>query len=288
MASTLSYMAIEARRQDRDRFLCALFAPEETREGLYTLLAFNAEIAKSRETVSEPLLGEIRLQWWREALELIYGDPNGVLDDHVVLAELAKVSQHYNLSRENLDQMIDARSQDMLDEPPQDEAELRDYAVGTTATLNAALLKILSPAGSDVPSTIREASEHVSVAWAMTGLLRAAASLAGYQRVMIPQVVMQNYGFDKYVFFNGQPNPEIKQATKHLIELARAEINRARALTGGKVDKRYLPVFLQASLAELYLKRIERLDCNTFSPEIEDGRALRQIKLTLKALRGSF
>jgi phytoene synthase len=281
-------MAIEARRQDRDRFLCALFAPEETREGLYTLLAFNAEIAKTRETVSEPLLGEIRLQWWRDALELIYGDPDGVLDDHVILAELAKVSQHYNLSRENLDQMIDARSQDMLDEPPQDEAELRDYAVGTAATLNAALLKILSPVGSDVPSTIREASEHVSVAWVMTGLLRAAATLAGYQRVMIPQVVMQNYGFDKYVFFKGQPNPKIKQATKHLIELARAEINRARALTGGKVDKRYLPVFLQASLAELYLKRIERLDFNTFSPEIEDGRALRQIKLTLKALRGSF
>ncbi|MBT7956390.1 MAG: squalene/phytoene synthase family protein [Rhodospirillaceae bacterium] len=288
MASALSYMAFEARKQDRDRFLCALFAPEEAREGLYTLLAFNAEIAKTREVVSEPLLGEIRLQWWRDALERIYSDPEGDFEDHAVLAGLANIIKHTKLSRDNLDQLIDTRARDMIDEPPEDEAELRTYAVGTAATLNAAWLEILAPADGDQPATVQKASEYVSIAWALTGLLRSSGSLAGYQRIMIPETVMQQFGFDKYAFFKGQPNFEIKAATKHLAELARVEINQARTLMDGKVEKRYLPVFLQATLAELYLKRIEKLDCNPFSSGIEDGRALRQLKLTFKALRGSF
>ncbi len=288
MASALSYMAFEARKQDRDRFLCALFAPEEAREGLYTLLAFNAEIAKTREVVSEPLLGEIRLQWWRDALERVYSDPVGVFDDHTVLAELAKVINQYNLTRENLDLLIDTRSLDMRDDPPANEIGLRSYAVGTAATLNIAWLEILTPAENDQLATIREASEHAGVAWAITGLVRSSVSLAGYQRVMMPEAVMQQHGFDKYAFFKGQPSSEIKAATKHMVELARAEISQARALLGGKTDKRTLPVFLQATLAELYLKRIKKLGYNPFSPEIEDGRPWRQIKLTLKALRGSF
>jgi len=230
-------MAFEARKQDRDRFLCALFAPDDAREGLYTLLAFNAEIAKTREVVSEPLLGEIRLQWWRDAVERIYSDPEGDFDDHAVLAGLASIIKHTKLSRDNLDQLIDTRARDMIDEPPEDEAELRTYAVGTAANLNVACLEILTPADGDPPANIQKASEHVSVAWALTGLLRSSGSLAGYQRIMIPETVMQQFGFDKYMFFTGQISSEIKQATRHMVELARAEISRARALMGGKVDK---------------------------------------------------
>ncbi len=281
-------MAIEARKQDRDRFLCTLFAPEEAREGLYTLLAFNAEIAKSREVVSEPLLGEIRLQWWRDAIERIYSEPDGVFDDHAVMAELAKNIKHFNLSRKNLDQLIDARARDMIDEPPENEAELRDYTMGTAAKLNTSFMEILRPTGQSLTETLIAAADHVGVAWALTGLVRASASHAGTQRVMIPQTVMQACGFDKYIFFAGRSTPEIKQATKHMVGLARAEISQARTLLGSKVDKRYLAVFLQASLAEFYLRRIEKLDYNPFSPKIEEARALRQIKLTLKAVRGSF
>jgi phytoene/squalene synthetase len=53
MANALSYIASETRRNDRDRFLCSLFAPEETREGLFAVLAFNIEVAKTREMVRE-------------------------------------------------------------------------------------------------------------------------------------------------------------------------------------------------------------------------------------------
>src|ERR1700760_4522985 len=57
------------RRHDPDRFLTALFAPPDRRDALMTLYAFNHELARAREAVSEPPLALIRLQWWREVVE---------------------------------------------------------------------------------------------------------------------------------------------------------------------------------------------------------------------------
>ena len=62
----------EVRRHDYDRYLCALLAPAQAREAVLVLTAFNLELARVCEMVSEPLIGEIRLQWWRDALDGIF------------------------------------------------------------------------------------------------------------------------------------------------------------------------------------------------------------------------
>ncbi len=68
--------ALEAlQRADRDRYLCALAAPAQLRPDLVTLYAFNAELAGIADKVSETMLGLIRLQWWRDALEDRGGGP---------------------------------------------------------------------------------------------------------------------------------------------------------------------------------------------------------------------
>src|SRR3984957_6677907 len=70
--SGLSPVAALVRHHDRDRFQTALFAPARDREALFALYAFNYEIARVRESVREPMLGQIRLQWWREAIATAY------------------------------------------------------------------------------------------------------------------------------------------------------------------------------------------------------------------------
>ena len=57
-----AYCQNQVRQHDRDRYLTALFAPPARRPGLFALYAFNLEVAKVREAVSEPMLGHIRLQ----------------------------------------------------------------------------------------------------------------------------------------------------------------------------------------------------------------------------------
>jgi len=58
-----------ARQLDRDRYLAALLAPAGARQGLLTIAAFHGEIARIPVTATEPTIGAIRLQWWRDVLD---------------------------------------------------------------------------------------------------------------------------------------------------------------------------------------------------------------------------
>src|SRR3954470_19055619 len=72
-AERLSPVAALVRRHDRDRYQTVLFAPAARREALFALYAFNYEIARVRESVTQPTLGLIRLEWWRENIAAAYG-----------------------------------------------------------------------------------------------------------------------------------------------------------------------------------------------------------------------
>jgi len=92
MAEIASYCAQLLRRQDADRYLTALFAPGDRREALFALYAFNLEVARAREVVSEPFMGLIRLQWWRDALDEVY---QGRIRAHEVIRPLASAISAY-------------------------------------------------------------------------------------------------------------------------------------------------------------------------------------------------
>src|SRR5580693_257809 len=92
-ADRLSPVAALVRRHDRDRYQTALFAPADRREALFALYAFNYEIARVRESVTQPMLGQIRLQWWREVVDAAYaGLPPR---SHVVAEPLATAIRRY-------------------------------------------------------------------------------------------------------------------------------------------------------------------------------------------------
>ena len=109
------------RKWDHDRYLTALFAPASRRPALFALYAYNIELARCAEAVSEPLLGEIRLQWWRDAVtELQAGQPRR----HYVTLALAPAMADQGLSPDLLEAMIEARRQDLDPEGPADSQAL--------------------------------------------------------------------------------------------------------------------------------------------------------------------
>ena len=98
---TLTYCGNIVRQQDSDRFLLSLFAPAKHRAALWTLYAFNHEIAKTREIVSDTTIGLIRLQWWRDAIKEIYEGSKP--RQHEVVTPLADVIKQYDLPRDLFD-----------------------------------------------------------------------------------------------------------------------------------------------------------------------------------------
>jgi 15-cis-phytoene synthase len=75
------------RSGDKDRFLASLFAPDDKRPHLLALYAFNLEVTRIADLVSEPQIGVIRQQWWRDTIESIY---QGNAVDHPVAGPLAR------------------------------------------------------------------------------------------------------------------------------------------------------------------------------------------------------
>jgi phytoene synthase len=299
--AVLSYCAGEARRNDPDRFLCALFAPEDRREDLMALLAFNLEIARAREQVSEAMLGRIRLQWWRDALAEIYAGapragaallysngpggstPGPAPRRHAVIEPLAAAVARHGLDRAMFERMIDAREADMESAPPRDLKALMDYAEGTAgglAALSLAVLGVTSEAAGD-------AAQDVAVAWALIGLLRATAFHARAKRQYLPLELMEKHGASQRDLFELRAHAGLSAVARDVAAAARERLAKARAARRG-VPPAALPVLLPAVLAGRYLKTLERLSFDPLSPAIAGRDRFAAWRVTAAALLGRY
>src|SRR5947209_10206033 len=165
-ADRLSPVAALVRRHDRDRFQTVLFAPAARREALFALYAFNYELARVRESVTQPMLGQIRLQWWRENIAAAF--TGNAIRHHPVVEPLAAAVREFGLTRDHFDRLIDARETDLADEPQASLAAVEDYAESTSAGLVYLALEVLGAHNS----AAAEAAHHIGIAYAIAGLLR--------------------------------------------------------------------------------------------------------------------
>src|SRR5580658_8646620 len=92
------------RTHDFARYAATLFASVEQRRALLAIYAFNVEISRVREQVSQPLPGEIRLQWWTDMLS---GAGRGGVAGNPVAAELLLAIRNWDLPVERLSRLID-------------------------------------------------------------------------------------------------------------------------------------------------------------------------------------
>ena len=269
------YCVEQARQRDYDRYLCALFAPEEARLGIFALLAFNAEVARTRELVSEPLLGQLRLRWWRDALDGIYG---GTPMRHQVVQPLARAVQRFALPRGPFDALLDGRELDLQDEPPGDLAALERYAEATSASLTQLILNCLE---ARQPRTA-QAGRHVGIAWALTGLLRAVPFHSSQRRLFLPLDRLEAAGLTPDDVCERRKPKALAVVVAGIAAEARRHLREARRLRVG-IKRRALPALLPATLLDGYLARLARYRYDVYHPKTDLPPLARQLRLAWKA-----
>jgi phytoene synthase len=276
----LSFCGAQLRRHDNDRYLTALHAPAARREALFALYAFNIEVAKTREAVSEPMVGQIRLQWWREAIDGIYA---GTVRDHAVLRPLAETIARYELTRSYFDTLIDAREFDLGDEPPETIEDLVDYTEDTSASLMRLALEILGlRAGA-----AHQAAQSVGIAWGLTGLLRAVAFHARAKRQYLPTDLMDEAGADRADLFELRGGPALVRVLQEVANTARTVLFVGREHRR-EVPRAAIPALLPGTLAQMYLRRMARLDHDLFAQPVVVSQPARQLRLLRAALLGRY
>lgn len=276
----LSHCADQVRRFDNDRFLCTLFAPPAEREALAAIYAFNLEIARVRESVREPMLGRIRLQWWRDAVAGIFERKP---QREPVAVALAEAVDRFKLGRGHFDRLIDAREFDLEDRPPATLDDLVGYAEGTGAPLVKLAAEVMGARDGDVC----RAAEDLGIAWALTGLIRAVPFHARARRLYLPAAVSRKAGLDVLAMFERGPMPALPAVVEVVAERARQHLASARRASTA-VPPRALPAFLPATLAGLYLKRIAAAGHDPFQPRVQAAGASRLAALLVSRLRGRY
>ena len=211
-------------RQDRERYLCALVAPRVKRPGLMALIAYNQELARIPETVSEPMLGKIKLQWW---IDVVPGILQGRSPSHPVAGALSAVRDALAGRGPDLRRLAEARNFDLEPGRPASLEALVDYAQASGGTLQELMVDVLGISDDDA----RQAAREVGTAWALIGLMRALPYGGGQRRDMLPQGA----------------------SVRDVLEHARGLLQTARARP---TPKAALSALVAGRLADRHLKRL--------------------------------
>ncbi len=256
MSDAPNAVAEAVRRHDRERYLTVLFAPADRRADLLALYAFNLEVARTRESVREAMLGQIRLQWWRDALDEIQaGKPPR---RHAVVEPLAEAIRRHNLPRDAFERLLLARERDMDDTPFATLAELEAYADGTSGALLAPALLILDVRDAGMLARSRQ----VGRGYALVGLLRAVAFHARQRRCLLPADVLARHGTDRDAVLEMKPSPAIAAAVAEISAVADAALKPARVTSAA------WPALAPAVLARRHLATLERVRYDVFDPSL--------------------
>ena len=267
----------DVRRHDYDRYLSALFTPDDRRPDLLALLALNMELVRIRDRVREPTLGQIRLAWWHETIEGIFENRPR---QHPVAQALADTVGRHSISRLALDSMIEAREVEFGEQGFPTLDALEEFAEQTSGALHRVCLNVL---GVDVPQA-ETAAGHVGTAWALVGLVRSVPHHASAGRVYLPVDILSEAHLTVSDVLSLTSGARLKPVIEAVLRRASQHLASARDLKS-QVPREALPVLLPAILADSYAGRLRRHDYDPFALSGEVNRTLRQLRLLWASLR---
>jgi phytoene synthase len=248
------------RTHDFARYASALFVPPGQRRALLALYAFNVEISRVREQVSQPLPGEMRLQWWNDMLA---GTGHGGIEGNPVAAELQLVIQSRHLPVERLSRLIDEHQFDLYNDPMPTMAALESYLNDTAS----ALFSLGAGIAGDQSDQIEHLARHAGLAQGIAQVMAALPRDASRRQLFVPQQVLQQHGSGMEEVFAGRQTPNLRAVLRQLINEARGHLQTAFTLLAS-VPPEVRPVFLPLALVARDLEQMSRADSDPFVPHV--------------------
>src|SRR5258708_18688782 len=258
MQDTYAYCEALVRAADKDRYLASLFAPAPARQHLHALYAFASEIARIREAAREPLPGEIRLQWWRDALE---GEGRGEVAANPVAAALLDTITQCALPRACLIALIDAHGFDLYDDAMPSLADLDAYAEHTSGTLFALAAQILG--GTDRADAIVVAATPAGIAYGVAQRLRTFPRDLARRQLFVPLDLLAQHGVTREEIGVRQNVPGLRRPLAPFRDHAPPAFTRFPAPAPTTPPAR-APAFVVAALVPPLLARLDAAAADPF------------------------
>jgi 15-cis-phytoene synthase len=224
-----------ARAGDLDRYLAALLAPRRVRGDLIALTAFLGEIARIPEAVSEPMMGEIRLQWWRDALETGSTRTGSPIAD----ALLQTIARH-QLPLAPFQAMLEAHAHALM---PDALATEEDLVAHLEATDGVAFMLAAHILGAGQSAAAAKLASAAGQAYGRIRLLRA-----------LPSSLARGHSLPPLAEGDG----DWGAAARPVLDAANAWLEETRNRLPA-APRAALPAILPAALVGPYLRALQRL-----------------------------
>jgi phytoene synthase len=252
-----AFCAELVRSHDFDRYASTLFVPAESRRALLALYAFNTEIVRVREQVSQPLPGEIRLQWWTDMLA---GAGHGNVESSPVAAELLLAIRTHDLPVDRLSKLIDAHIFDLYNDPMPDLPVLESHISDTLSTLFALSARILGHSSE----IIDHCADHAGLAQGVARMIATLPYDTARRQLFVPLDMLTQHGSSAEEVFAGKITPAIRATLDQLISGAREQLATAQALLPD-MSAEARRAFLPLALVTRDLDRLADADVDPFA-----------------------
>jgi phytoene synthase len=277
-AESFAHAAEALRASDHDRYLSTLILDPSHRDGVTALYAFNADVAAIRDRITNPAPGEVRLQWWNDALT---GDGHGAVRQNPLADALLQTIERYNLPSGTLLRLIAARRFDLYDDPMPDLQTFEGYAGETNSTLYQLAAMILNDGG---PVETGDAAGHLGVAHAMIGHLRAFGYVSAQGRIMLPWSILEANGVREEEIFKRIDSEGLHEALGQVGELAADHLKKAEESLR-KLPGKLKPAFAMAAILRAQLQTINTRTGSSFEPLSDEPDWRKIARLTWWSLR---
>lgn len=253
-----AFCADLVRGRDFARYASTLFVSPDERRALLALYAFNVEIIRVRDQVTQPLPGEIRLKWWSEVLA---GEGSDGVEGNPVVSELRLAIRHFRLPTEPLMRLIEEHQFDLYNEPMPTLAALEGYVADTSSTLFALAARIAAAPSAEIEHLAR----HAGLAQGFAQVIAALPRDAARRQLFVPVQLLARQGIGVEAIFAGKQTPPVRAALDQLIGEARHHLDTALALLSDVVPQAR-PMFLPLAIVRHDLVQMSRADSDPFVP----------------------
>lgn len=168
---------------DNENFLASLFAPLKNRNSIWAIRAFNIEISQIQDSITDPTIGKMRIQWWRNNIDSTFaGNPY----EHPVSLELRKALDESRLSKSWFKKILAAREKHLSQQQFSTLTDLEEYAENTASSLLYLQLEALGV----THHATEHAIGHIGKAIGITTILRAVPFNLEKRKFYLPSEIM--------------------------------------------------------------------------------------------------
>ncbi len=238
------------RAGDKDRFLASLFAPEDKRKHLLALYAFNIEVSRIPELVSDVAVGEIRYQWWLDTIDGLY---HGEVSPHPVAQGLAAAIEVGDVPKHALQNLVKAKIFDLYADPMPSLVDLEGYLGDTSSALIQMASLML---GREQALESAEAAGLAGVAYGMAGIIRLLPRHRAAGKCYVPVDLLKQRGAGVAEVIADENEAAVGIVLAELRLKIKERLDQARRLAW-TIKPLVMPAYLHVALTQAYLEKLD-------------------------------